>query len=100
MLATGENVWAMRVFEVIGNFVFVCFANGKMSVYDAESHNLVRQPIAAHSEEIKHITRGKGNTLITSCLDNQVGLARPSANCRPRLPACPVKQTVESAGSN
>lgn len=77
MIATGENTWAMRVFEVAHNFVFVCFANGKMSIYDVETHNLVRPPIAAHTEEIKHITHGRNDTLITSCLDNQVCLFGP-----------------------
>jgi hypothetical protein len=72
----------MRCFEVVGTIAFVCFANGKLAVYDTETHELVRKPIAAHGSEIKHITKGHGDTIITSCLDNQVPL-KVTKSCAP-----------------
>jgi hypothetical protein len=72
LVAAGDNHWTMRCFEVTGTFAFVCFANGKVSIYDTVGHELVRKPFAAHTSEIKHITRGHADIMITSCLDNQV----------------------------
>ena len=75
MLATGDNHWTMRCFEVVGTFAFVCFANGKLAIYDINTQELVRPPLTAHTSEVKHIAVGHGDTLITSCLDNQVRVA-------------------------
>ena len=72
IIATGDNHWTMRCFEVTEKFVFVCFANGKLAIHDITTQELLRPPIAAHTSEIKHIARGHGDILVTSCLDNQV----------------------------
>ena len=72
VVATGDNHWAMRCFEVLHNFAFVCFANGKLAIYNMDAMELARKPFAAHTSEIKHIVRGHGDTVVTSCLDNSI----------------------------
>jgi hypothetical protein len=62
----------MRCFEVVGEIVFVCFANGKMGAYDKGTQAAIRKPLSAHASEIKYIARGHGDILLTSCIDNQV----------------------------
>lgn len=85
LLATGDNHWTMRCFEIVGSIAFVCFANGKLSVHNVATQELVRPSFAAHSAEIKHIARGPGNTLITSCLDNQVSSLQASMLTAPSM---------------
>lgn len=80
-MASGENFSAMRCFEVVDGIVFVCWADGKMSIFDENTQAALRKPVSAHASEIKHITRGHGGTILTSCVDNQVG-ARTRRQCR------------------
>lgn len=72
VIATSEDHIAMKCFEVVGDYLFVCFASGKMEIYDKSTQALVRKPIAAHGAEIKHITRSTNAIVYTACVDNQV----------------------------
>jgi len=78
-VASGDNHLAMRCFEVVGDHLFVCFANGSMSIHSETTQAVVRKPFAAHVAEVKHVTRGHGPFLVTCCLDNQVRLQRWTA---------------------
>lgn len=62
----------MKCFEVCGDYVFICFANGKMEVYNKGTQAPVRKPIAAHGSEIKFIAKGSNSVMYTSDLENQV----------------------------
>lgn len=64
----------MKCFEVYGEYVFVCFANGKMEIYNKGTQAPVRKPIAAHGSEIKFIAKGRNAVMYTSDLENQVCL--------------------------
>ena len=64
----------MKCFEVCGEYVFVCFANGKMEIYNKGTQAPVRKPIAAHGSEIKFIAKGRNSVMYTSDLENQVCL--------------------------
>jgi hypothetical protein len=62
----------MKCFEVVADCLFMCFATGKMQVYNKATQSLVRKSISAHGSEIKFIARGRHPTVYTACVDNQV----------------------------
>lgn len=89
----------MKCFEVVGNNIFICFANGKMCVYDKTTQEQVRKPVAAHAAEIKDILHGPDDlTVITCCLDNQVRTwhASPEVVAAEGTPLGPIAQRSDA----
>jgi len=72
LIAASEDHIAMKCFEVCGEYIFICFANGKMEIYNKGTQAPVRKPIAAHGSEIKFIAKGRNAIMYTSDLENQV----------------------------
>jgi hypothetical protein len=90
VIAAAEDHIAIKCFEVVGDYVLLCFANGKLEIYDKSTQALVRKPIAAHGAEIKSIIRSTYSIVYTACVDNQVRRPR-NRGC---VVATPVAQLV------
>ena len=54
-------------FDSCGEYIFICFANGKMEIYNKGTQAPVRKPIAAHGSEIKFIAKGRNGVAGQRC---------------------------------
>lgn len=72
VIAANEDHIALKCFEVVGEFLFMCFASGKMEIINKTTQAAVRKGISAHGAEIKCIARGLHPFVYTACVDNQV----------------------------
>lgn len=75
VIAASEDHIALKCFEVVGEYLFMCFASGKMEIINKTTQAAVRKGISAHGAEIKSIARGLHPFVYTACVDNQVRAA-------------------------